>query len=132
MTDPAASTSNLAGLRALGVGVEIDDFGTGYSSISYLRKLPAQAVKMDSSLIQEIAEDPQQKKFVAAILQLIEAAGHLSVAEGIETAEQARLLTEMGCNYGQGYFFARPMAAEAMTDLVREEPGVSGVDVPKA
>ncbi|WP_024476313.1 putative bifunctional diguanylate cyclase/phosphodiesterase [Arthrobacter sp. CAL618] len=118
MTDPEASSANLLGLRELGVGVEIDDFGTGYSSISYLRKLPAQAVKMDSSLIEDIVDDPRQLKFVAAVLQLIEAAGLLSVAEGIETADQARLLNRMGCDYGQGYFFGRPAEAAVMAGLI--------------
>ncbi|WP_253907978.1 EAL domain-containing protein [Arthrobacter sp. H20] len=131
MTDQVASTESLRGLRELGVGVEIDDFGTGYSSISYLRKLPAQAVKMDSSLIEDIAEDPRQLKFVAAILQLIEAAGLLSVAEGIETADQARLLTGMGCNYGQGYFFSRPMEADMMAELVRSWPLTWGIASPR-
>ncbi|MHA7156254.1 putative bifunctional diguanylate cyclase/phosphodiesterase [Arthrobacter sp. TMN-50] len=128
MTDQAASTKNLGGLRALGVGVEIDDFGTGYSSISYLRKLPAQAVKMDSSLIEDIATDPLQLKFVGAVLHLIEAAGLVSVAEGIETPDQARLLTEMGCIYGQGYLFGRPTDAATMADLLRTEPVTPGVD----
>ena len=119
MTDPEASSANLRGLRDLGIGVEIDDFGTGYSSISYLRKLPAQAVKMDSSLIEDIVEDPRQLKFVAAVLQLIEAAGLLSVAEGIETPDQSRLLTRMGCDLGQGYLFGRPAEAAAMAELIR-------------
>ncbi|NOJ58840.1 EAL domain-containing protein [Arthrobacter sp. 260] len=118
MTDPGASTANLRALRALGVGVEIDDFGTGYSSISYLRKLPAQAVKMDSSLIEDIAKDPRQQKFIAAVLQLIEAAGLTSIAEGIETADQARILADMGCCLGQGYFFARPMKAANMAGVI--------------
>lgn len=118
MTDPGASTANLRALRALGVGVEIDDFGTGYSSISYLRMLPAQAVKMDSSLIEDIATDPRQQKFIAAVLQLIDAAGLTSIAEGIETADQARILTEMGCCLGQGYFFGRPMQAANMAAVI--------------
>ncbi|MBG6192051.1 diguanylate cyclase (GGDEF)-like protein [Arthrobacter sp. CAN_A212] len=118
MTDPEASSANLLELRELGVGVEIDDFGTGYSSISYLRKLPAQAVKMDSSLIEDIATDPRQRKFIAAVLQLIEAAGLISIAEGVETADQSRILTELGCCYGQGYFFGRPMLAADMAAVI--------------
>lgn len=131
MTDQAASTKNLAALRALGVGVEIDDFGTGYSSVSYLRKLPASAVKMDSSLIEDIATDPLQLKFVGAVLQLIEAAGLMSVAEGIETPDQARLLTDMGCIYGQGYLFGRPTDGTTMAKLLWADPGAPSVDRPK-
>jgi EAL domain-containing protein (putative c-di-GMP-specific phosphodiesterase class I) len=94
------------------VGLQIDDFGTGYSSISYLRTLPADTVKVDRSLIQDMASDPQQQKFVAAILQLIFSAGLKAIVEGIETAEQASLVQTMGCLYGQGYFYDRPLPPE--------------------
>ncbi|MDJ0337377.1 EAL domain-containing protein [Cryobacterium sp. PH31-O1] len=106
----------LGGLRDLGVGLQIDDFGTGYSSISYLRSLPADTVKVDQSLIQDIGSDPQQQKFVAAILQLISAAGLKAIVEGIETAEQAEQLQAMGCLYGQGYYYGRPQPPEQVLD----------------
>lgn len=101
-------------LRDLGVGLQIDDFGTGYSSISYLRTLPADTVKVDRSLIQDMVSDPQQQKFVAAILQLIHSAGLNAIVEGIETAEQAVLLQTLGCLYGQGYLYDRPLPPEAV------------------
>ena len=106
-------------LRELGVGLQIDDFGTGYSSISYLRSLPADTVKVDQSLIKTLETDPQQQKFVAAVLQLISSAELNAIVEGIETAGQAARLQAMGCQYGQGYFFGRPVSADEMLDLLR-------------
>lgn len=109
----------LGGLRDLGVGLQIDDFGTGYSSISYLRSLPADTVKVDRSLIQDIGTDPQQQKFVAAILQLISSAGLKAIVEGIETAEQAVQLQAMGCLYGQGYYYSYPLPPAKVLDRLR-------------
>ncbi len=109
---------SLRGLRRLGVQLEIDDFGTGYSSISYLRKLPVSVVKIDRSLISGLGVDEGQGDFVAAVLHLIHACGLKALAEGIETADQAAVLTEMGCSSGQGYYFGRPAPAESIVDLI--------------
>ena len=109
---------SLSGLRRLGVQLEIDDFGTGYSSISYLRKLPVNVVKIDRSLIDGLGGDEEQGKFVQAVLHLIHACGLKAVAEGIETAEQAEELARLGCASGQGYYFSRPVPAEAMGALI--------------
>ncbi|WP_308470504.1 MULTISPECIES: EAL domain-containing protein [unclassified Arthrobacter] len=113
-------TYSLRSLQALGVGLEIDDFGTGYSSISYLHRLPVDTVKVDRSLISDMADDDGQLRFVAAVHNLIRAAGMDAVFEGIETAKQARQLQEMGCCCGQGYYFSRPLPAVQVTDLLRE------------
>ena len=110
-------------LRAVGVGLQIDDFGTGYSSISYLRDLPADTVKVDRSLINNLETDHRQQKFVAAILQLISAAELEAIVEGIETAGQAASLQAMGCLYGQGYYFGRPVpAAEILPRISHSQP----------
>ncbi|MBT8162973.1 MULTISPECIES: bifunctional diguanylate cyclase/phosphodiesterase [Arthrobacter] len=109
----------LSRLRELGVGLQIDDFGTGYSSISYLRSLPADTVKVDQSLIKDMESDPRQQQFVAAILQLISAAGLSATVEGIETAEQATQLQAMGCLHGQGYFYGYPVPAARIPDQLR-------------
>ncbi|MBC7760391.1 MAG: EAL domain-containing protein, partial [Candidatus Saccharibacteria bacterium] len=108
-----------SGLRDMGVGLQIDDFGTGYSSISYLRLLPADTVKVDQTLIQDMGSDPQQLKFIAAILQLISSAGLKAIVEGIETAEQAIQLQAMGCLYGQGYYYSYPLPPEKVLDRLR-------------
>ncbi|MET3809311.1 EAL domain-containing protein [Arthrobacter sp. UYEF3] len=109
---------SLSGLRQLGVQLEIDDFGTGYSSISYLRQLPVNVVKIDRSLIDGLGTDEEQGRFVEAVLHLIHACGLKAVAEGIETAEQAEELVRLGCASGQGYFFGRPTAPDAIEALI--------------
>ena len=116
MSRGTAEEQVLGRLRDLGVGLQIDDFGTGYSSISYLRALPADTVKVDHSLIRDMGSDPQQSKFVAAILQLIYSAGLMAIVEGIETAEQAEQLKAMGCLYGQGYYYGHPVPAAEVMD----------------
>ena len=121
MTGDVAGLAALMTLKNLGVGVEIDDFGTGYSSISYLRRLPIDTVKVDQSLIRDIATDSQQATFVSAILRLIESVGLRSVVEGIETAAQRDRLHSLGCLYGQGFFFSEPVPAELMTNLLARQ-----------
>lgn len=106
----------LASLRRLGVGLEIDDFGTGYSSISYLRKLPVDAVKVDRTLLSALGSDPAQPALIAAVLQLIRACGLGAVWEGIETADQAEYLRSIGCTSGQGYYFSRPLPEAEFTE----------------
>jgi len=118
MTGDVAGIEALMELRALGVGIEIDDFGTGYSSISYLRRLPIDTVKVDQSLISEIASDRHQVTFVAAILRLIESVGLRSIVEGIETVDQMNQLRRLGCLYGQGHFFSRAVPAAELTRLL--------------
>lgn len=109
---------SLGGLRGLGVGIEIDDFGTGYSSISYLRRLPVDRVKVDRSLIVGLGTDPSQPALVAAVLQLVRACGLEAVWEGVETAEQAEHLRNLGCLSAQGYFFSKPLPADDIPALV--------------
>lgn len=119
MTGGADTRHTLRSLGDLGIPIEIDDFGTGYSSISYLRTLPAVRAKIDKSLVDTLSTDPTQTAFVDAIVRLIHAAGLGVVAEGIEDEAQAALLRELGCEYGQGYLFARPMPAAELTELLR-------------
>jgi diguanylate cyclase (GGDEF)-like protein len=109
---------SLGGLRGLGVGIEIDDFGTGYSSISYLRRLPVDRVKVDRSLIVGLGTDPSQPALVAAVLQLVRACGLEAVWEGVETADQAEHLRNLGCLSAQGYFFSKPLPADDIPALV--------------
>jgi diguanylate cyclase (GGDEF)-like protein len=109
---------SLGGLRGLGVGIEIDDFGTGYSSISYLRRLPVDRVKVDRSLIEGLGTDPSQPALVAAVLQLVRACGLEAVWEGVETAEQAEHLRNLGCLSAQGYYFSKPVPPEQIPGLL--------------
>jgi diguanylate cyclase (GGDEF)-like protein/PAS domain S-box-containing protein len=97
-------------LRDFGIRLMIDDFGTGYSSLSYLQRLPIDTLKVDRSFISRIHEEPESNRnIVEAIVSLAHKLGMSVVAEGIETPEQKAVLLEMGCDYGQGYLFARPM-----------------------
>jgi EAL domain-containing protein (putative c-di-GMP-specific phosphodiesterase class I) len=109
----------LGSLRRLGVSLLMDDFGTGYSSLSYLHSFPFDVLKIDRSFVSRMTEGEQPLQIVRTIVELARVMGMDVVAEGIETREQYRLLREMGCRYGQGFLFARPMTAEAVTQLLR-------------
>ena len=117
MTTSRLGMTTLGVLREAGVGIAIDDFGTGYSSISSLRKLPIDTVKLDRSLILDITGS-QQRRFLAAILNLIDSVGLRSVVEGVESADQVQVLRELHCKYAQGFFFGPPTGtAELMRSL---------------
>jgi EAL domain-containing protein (putative c-di-GMP-specific phosphodiesterase class I) len=109
----------LGSLRRLGVSLLMDDFGTGYSSLSHLHSFPFDVLKIDRSFVKRMTEGDQPLQIVRTIIELARVMGMDVVAEGIETAEQYRLLRGMGCRYGQGFLFARPMTAEAVTELLR-------------
>jgi EAL domain-containing protein (putative c-di-GMP-specific phosphodiesterase class I) len=109
----------LGSLRRLGVSLLMDDFGTGYSSLSYLHSFPFDVLKIDRSFVGRMTAGDQPLQIVRTIIELARVLGMDVVAEGIETREQYRLLRQLGCRFGQGYLFARPMSAEAVTDLLR-------------
>jgi EAL domain-containing protein (putative c-di-GMP-specific phosphodiesterase class I) len=109
----------LGSLRRLGVSLLMDDFGTGYSSLSYLHSFPFDVLKIDRSFVSRMTQGDQPLQIVRTIVELARVMGMDVVAEGIETPEQYRLLREMGCRYGQGFLFARPMTADAVTQLLR-------------
>lgn len=106
------SVEILKAIRALGIKVAIDDFGTGYSSLSYLRQLPIDQIKLDRSFIQHLPEHKSDAAIVIAITQMAKTLNLEVVAEGVETEEQAKFLTESKCNYLQGYYFAKPVSIE--------------------
>jgi diguanylate cyclase (GGDEF)-like protein len=101
----------LTTLRAIGVRVALDDFGAGYSSLTYLRQLPIDTMKIDRSFVSELPSNSQSGSIVASLQQLAQSLHLEVVAEGVETAEQARFLSDLGCTRLQGYHFARPMPA---------------------
>ena len=98
-------------LKQLGVERAIDDFGTGYSSLSYLRKLPADVLKVDRSFVADIDHDPREAAVVQAVIAVADALDMRVTAEGIERSEQLDHLTAIGCEYGQGFLFSRPVPA---------------------
>ncbi len=96
--------------RQAGVDIALDDFGTGYSSISYLKKLPTDYLKIDKSFVKTMTDVSNDKVLCEAIIVMAKKLGIKVVAEGVETQEQYDILNNMGCDFGQGYFIARPMS----------------------
>ena len=105
-------------LKELGVGVSIDDFGVGYSSLSYLKRLPADILKIDRSFVRGVGEVEEDTAIVRMVVDLAHTLGMKVVAEGIEEWEQAALLAEMGCDMGQGFYFSRPLSPEAVPEFL--------------
>jgi diguanylate cyclase (GGDEF)-like protein/PAS domain S-box-containing protein len=121
ITETAAvdSISTLARLKELGVGLAIDDFGVGFSSLNHIRRLPpVDTLKIDKSFVDNLGRRPSDTAIVAAIIGMARSLDIATVAEGIETADQARRLRELGCDRGQGYHFARPAPASAVAQLL--------------
>jgi EAL domain-containing protein (putative c-di-GMP-specific phosphodiesterase class I) len=113
------ATQVLGGLHALGIALSMDDFGTGYSSLSNLHSFPFDVLKVDRSFIARMNDGDQAMQIVRTIVELARVLGMDVVAEGIETREQYRLLRQMGCRYGQGYLFAKPLPAADVGRLLR-------------
>jgi EAL domain-containing protein (putative c-di-GMP-specific phosphodiesterase class I) len=133
MVDLPTTVGTLLELRALGVRLAVDDFGTGYSSLAYLENLPVDILKIDKSFVDRIGDSApadldapgdRQPVMVSAISQLGHALRLQIVAEGIEQPEQVDALRGLDCQYGQGFYFARPLPAEALGDLLAEQPAV--------
>jgi diguanylate cyclase (GGDEF)-like protein len=114
--DPVRATRVFDALKALDATVAMDDFGTGYSSLAYLQRLPIDVLKIDKSFVSGMMVDPDAVAIVRAVLSLAEALGMSTTAEGIETVELATTLATLGCASGQGFYFAKPLEAEAALD----------------
>jgi diguanylate cyclase (GGDEF)-like protein len=115
MDDAQPTLRALERLAATGVQLSIDDFGTGYSSLSYLRRMPAGQLKIDRSFVSDLEHSSDARAIVDAVVRLAHALGLKVVAEGVETDAQQALLLELGCDELQGYLYARPMPARALT-----------------
>jgi EAL domain-containing protein (putative c-di-GMP-specific phosphodiesterase class I) len=114
MEDTKATQAALRQLGAAGIHLSIDDFGTGYSSLAYLRKLPAEELKIDRSFVMDVEHSADARAVVDAVVKLAHALGLKVVAEGIENERQQHILVELGCDELQGFLFARPMTARAL------------------
>jgi diguanylate cyclase (GGDEF)-like protein/PAS domain S-box-containing protein len=112
VSDSAAAAEQLHRLRAIGVRISIDDFGTGYSSLLQLRTLPVDTLKVDRQFVDGLTKNPDDAVIVSATVSLALALRLKVVAEGVETSEQAEELRRLGCDYGQGFLWSRPLAAE--------------------
>lgn len=120
VSDPDRIAGIMHALKDLGTTIAMDDFGTGYSNLAYLQKLPIDVLKIDRSFVTGMLSDRDKIAIVRAILSLAQALGMQTTAEGIESNELAQTLAALGCTYGQGYLYARPLEAEAAYAMVVE------------
>jgi diguanylate cyclase (GGDEF)-like protein len=119
MTDPALAIDTMDRLHQQGVLLSIDDFGTGYSSLNHLKKFKVYKLKIDQSFVRDIADDPDDRGIVSAIISMAQGMDMRTIAEGVETAEQLAFLQDHGCMEVQGYLFGRPMAARDFGALLQ-------------
>jgi diguanylate cyclase (GGDEF)-like protein/PAS domain S-box-containing protein len=119
--DNHATAAFLKSLRSMGVQIALDDFGVGYSSLGRLHTLPLDLMKVDRSFIAGLGKDPHAIAFVRAVVTLAHEIGLSVTAEGIETESQRRIVSELGCEYGQGYFFGRPVSVTEATAYLMSE-----------
>ncbi|NEU15027.1 EAL domain-containing protein [Methylobacterium sp. BTF04] len=116
---PSASvTTALANIRALGVRVALDDFGTGYSSLSYINRYPVDTIKIDRAFVSDMRSEKRTLAIIDLVVKLGAALNVSIVAEGIEHAEEATLLADMGCSHAQGYYFGRPLSSKDTESLI--------------
>ena len=124
MNDYARTRGWISDLKQRQIKISIDDFGTGYSSLGYLHQFDVDELKIDRSFVAEMLTDPRSMAIIRAIIGLARGLGLSTVAEGIEKREQATLLRAAGCDYGQGYYFARPLPEAEI--LARLQAGTLG------
>ena len=117
VSNGARAGSVLRRLKSLGVGIAIDDFGVGYASLGYLERFPIDSLKIDRSLVDGVATEARKQRVVATVMALAETLGLTVIAEGIELPEDARELMQLGCRYGQGYLYARPVEGPVLVPM---------------
>jgi EAL domain-containing protein (putative c-di-GMP-specific phosphodiesterase class I) len=113
MNDPDQAIAMTDALKVAGFGLSIDDFGTGYSSLAYLKRFATDKIKIDISFIRDMLVDDNDYAIVTTIIAMARSLKLDTIAEGVETAEQAQELKALGCRQAQGYHFGRPVDAEA-------------------
>lgn len=124
MHDAEESIGIMRQLKQLGISLALDDFGTGYSSLSYLKKLPIDKLKIDKSFVRDIPSDENDLAIVTAIIAMAHSLGMTVHAEGVETQAQADFLRDCGCEYAQGFLYARALPAADFEHMI--EAAVSG------
>jgi len=128
MEDASNAIRMVEKLGAMGVNISIDDFGTGYSSLAYLRKLRAGELKIDRSFVMDLETSADARAVVDAVVKLAQALGLKVVAEGVETEAQHEILRAFGCHELQGFLFARPMSAIALSAWAMDDEGTRGIE----
>jgi diguanylate cyclase (GGDEF)-like protein/PAS domain S-box-containing protein len=119
--DVNATIRTLEELKQLGIRLAIDDFGTGYSNLGHLRRFPVDVLKIDQSFVKGMSGKDDDTPIVEAVISLAKALNLHVVAEGVETAQQMKQLKDMGCDLGQGYYFAKPLPSEAIAEMLTHE-----------
>lgn len=117
--NPERTSAILKKFRNLGIRIAIDDFGTGYSSLSYLKRFKVDVLKIDMSFVKDMLVDKSDDDIVKTIISLGQSMEIELIAEGIETERHQRRLLELGCRYGQGYFYSKPLPAEAFLQYLQ-------------
>ncbi len=112
----------LLDLKTLGISLAVDDFGTGYSSLSYLSRIPADTIKIDRSFVAKVDSSDEGMNIIRVIINLAKSLGMTIIAEGIETERQMHILKALGCHFGQGFLFSKPLKADKIPDYIREQP----------
>jgi EAL domain-containing protein (putative c-di-GMP-specific phosphodiesterase class I) len=120
MTNTDFTQEILQELKSRSIQLLIDDFGTGYSSLSYLQRLPVDSLKIDRSFITGIEHSRRHLDITQAIITLAHSLGMDVVAEGVENYQQVKILTELGCEYGQGYYFSPPLPESAVIPFLEQ------------
>ncbi|MET4036984.1 putative signal transduction protein with EAL and GGDEF domain [Bradyrhizobium sp. JR7.2] len=119
--DFVRAQQSIATLKAMGCGISLDDFGTGYSSLSHVHRLPLDKIKIDRSFVADINENPVSHKIIKSLAGLCDDMEIACVAEGVETRAQLDSLRRLGCDFIQGYYFAKPMSGDAIGDYLAKE-----------
>ncbi|MDP1524208.1 MAG: EAL domain-containing protein [Rhodocyclaceae bacterium] len=132
LADIAQLSDLMQACHAIGVGFALDDFGTGYSSLTYLKRLPANLLKIDQSFVRDMLDDPDDLAILDGVLGLAVAFQRQAIAEGVETLAHGAMLLRMGCDLGQGYVIARPMPADAVAGWVQSwQPAREWLNLPR-
>ena len=126
MSDPERAIAMLENLADMGVQLALDDFGTGYSSLAYLKRFPMHTLKIDKEFVDDITFDERDRKMVESIIGMAHNLGLKVVAEGVEEKAQLDILEQLQCEYIQGFYFAKPMSAEALIEFItKQQPAYS-------
>ncbi|MDB5696044.1 MAG: diguanylate cyclase [Sphingomonas bacterium] len=128
VSDPERIARTMHELKALGTTLAMDDFGTGYSNLAYLQQLPIDILKIDRSFVTGMLTDRNNLAIVRAVLSLAQALGKQTTAEGVETGALAQTLAALGCTFGQGYFYAKPLEASSAWRMIASATTESAID----
>ena len=122
MTDIEHTVNVLNKIHSLGVSISMDDFGTGYSSLASLKTIPFDILKIDRSLVCDVNDNDTSRRITSAIVAMGKALKMVVLAEGVETDEQSKLLTDLGCDLAQGYYYSKPQPAEKIEEMLLSMP----------